>query len=293
MKVYFIVNPAAGNGRGVNLIPFIEDICKNKKINYHIKETSCPGDASDLAREAIKEGADRIVSVGGDGTLNEVLNGMAGSGADLGIIPAGTGNDFIRSVNRKKDIKDVINDAIEGHARHVDLGKCNSAYFINVSSGGFDAEVVACAHRIKKYAGGSKAYFLALIRTIFAYEGRQMYVDIDGKVFEKNILLVAVANGRYYGGGIKPAPKAEIDDGLLEVCILEKMPKIKMLLLFHKYIRGKHEGVKGVSFYRGKSVKLRSREEFPVNVDGEVSFSKEVDFNIIHKGVNVVFPVNE
>jgi YegS/Rv2252/BmrU family lipid kinase len=182
----------------------------------------------------------------------------------------------------------IINDIINGEVKSIDLAKCNDTYFINIGSGGFDAQVALESERTRKYFSGSAAYIVALIKTIFVYKAKMMKVYIDDKEYVKNTLLVAVANGSYYGGGFNPTPKASLTDGIFDVCFIEKMPKLKMLILFPKYIKGKHEGIKGVSFYRGKRIKLVATKEFGVNIDGEVTLKKEVEFTIIPQGIKIV-----
>jgi diacylglycerol kinase (ATP) len=293
MKTLFIVNPIAGKGRAKTIVPLIEDICGKSKIEYTIKYTMGPKHEVALAKLGIQEGFERIVSVGGDGTLNEVVNGIAGSQAVLGVIPAGTGNDFVRTVYPHTDIKKIIHDIIHGEVQEIDLAKCNDTYFINIGSGGFDAQVALESEKTKKIFSSEIAYIIAILKTLIFYKGIRMKVLIDGKVFEKNTMLVAVANGKYYGGGILPAPKADITDGIFDVCFVENMSRIKMLVLLPKYMKGKHESIKGVSFYRGKNISITSEIQFGVNIDGEVSLMKEVNFSIIPKGIKIIADIPE
>lgn len=288
MRILFIVNPVAGKGHAKEITPIIERECKKYGVEYVIRYTTEPKSATHLARQGVKEGFCKIVAVGGDGTLNEVVNGVAGSEAILGIVPAGTGNDFVRSVFKNRAIEEIVGCIINGKTKSIDLAKCNDTYFINIGSGGFDSQVVIESEKNRKMFSGSTSYLVALIKTIFMYSGKRMKVQIDEFSFEKSILLVAIANGKYYGGGIIPTPRADIADGILDVCVIETMPKIKMLLMFPKYMKGKHEGIKGVAFYRGRKIKLASDETFAVNVDGEVSMQREVEFSIIPKGIRIV-----
>lgn len=288
MRILFIVNPVAGKGKAKAITPLIEQECKRYNIDYTIKYTTGPKTATDLAKEGIKEGYCKIVAVGGDGTLNEVVNGVAGSDVILGVIPAGTGNDFVRSIFSNLDIEKVIKSIVHGKTRKIDLAKCNDTFFINIASGGFDSQVVLESEKNRKFFSGSTSYLVALIKTIFLYKGKKMKVQIDDYVFEKNTLLVAVANGKYYGGGILPAPKADLTDGVFDICVIEAMPKIKMLIMFPKYIKGNHEGIKGVGFFKGKHIRIISEEGFGVNVDGEVTMQKDVNFTIIPKGIRII-----
>lgn len=288
MKTLFIVNPVAGKGRTREIVPLIKDICSDSKIEYNIKYSSKPQDGTALAKIGVEEGYEVIVSVGGDGTLNEVINGIVGSNVILGVIPGGTGNDFVKTVYLNRDIKKIIHNIVKGEIRTIDLGKCNEIYFVNIGSGGFDAQVALECEKTKKIFTGGLAYIAALLKTIIFYKSKLIKVSIDNLEFKKKTLLIAIANGKYYGGGIMPTPKADISDGIFDICFVEDMPRIKMLLMFPKYMKGKHEGIKGISFYRGKEIRLTSDENFGVNLDGEVFLEKDVVFNIIPNGIKII-----
>lgn len=293
MRVLFIVNPAAGKGKAREIIPKIEKVCKERNINYDVKYTTKPYEATKIAGSGVENGYERIIAVGGDGTLNEVVNGIAESKVALGVIPAGSGNDFIKSINSSKNIDDIIHDSILGEVRSIDLAKCNDRYFINVGSIGFDAEVAARAKITKKLLTGLLAYLSATISTLFTFKGMNVKVEIDGQLIEKKALLVAVANAKYYGGGILPAPKADIEDGFLDICFVEHVPKLKILYLLPKYIKGQHENIKEVSFFKSKNVKFTSNHRISINVDGEIFEDIKVEFKIIPKSINVIFPIKE
>lgn len=293
MRVLFIVNPSAGKGKSRLIIPNIESICKESEIDYDIKYTTRPYEATKIAESGVENGYERIIAVGGDGTLNEVVNGIAESKVALGVIPAGSGNDFIKSINSSKNIDGIIRDSILGEVRQIDLAKCNDRYFINVGSIGFDAEVAAKAKTTKKLLTGLLAYLTAAISTLFTFEGMNVKVEIDGKLIEKKVLLVAVANAKYYGGGVLPAPKADIEDGFLDICFVEHVPKLRILYLLPKYIKGQHEDIKEVSFFKSKNVKFKSSNRISINVDGEIFEDNQVEFKIIPKSINVIFPIKE
>lgn len=290
MGILFIVNPVAGKGKAKELVPLIENECREHKIDYLIKYTSAPTDGTNIASWGVKNGFERIIAVGGDGTVNDVLNGIAGTDAALGVIPGGSGNDFIRSINKHNDVNIIIEDNIYGKIIKSDLGLCNGKYFINVASSGFDAKVVLETQNIKKVLSGSLAYLAALIKTIFIYRGEEMSISIDDRLYKENTLLIAVANGKYYGGGMQPTPKAEIDDGYFDICHIKQVGKAKMLALFPMFIKGKHEKIREVSMLRGKKIKIESADKLPVNIDGETFYSNKIDFEMIPSGINIIIP---
>ncbi|ERI95637.1 lipid kinase, YegS/Rv2252/BmrU family [Clostridiales bacterium oral taxon 876 str. F0540] len=295
MNHLFIINPAAGKGKTLKFIPLIEKIFQHRNEKYIIEVTKGVGHASELVRKYCSEEDYRVYSVGGDGTLNEVLNGIVNTNSSLAVIPCGSGNDFIKSIynySKREKIEDIFLKMIDGKDKYIDLGKVNNRYFINIASVGFDAEVAYNAIKLKKlpFIGGTLAYILGIIITVFKYKSPDLKINIDNRQFNMKALLVAVANGRYYGGGINVTPKAEIDDGIFNICNIEEVSKPKILILFPKVIKGTHSKIKEVHFTNGKNIKLTSPNEISFNIDGEISRGKEVEFIMIPNGIKIVFP---
>jgi len=293
MGILFVVNPIAGKGKALNLVPNVENICRKYNCSYEIKYTKGPRDAERIAREAGEEGCyERIVVLAGDGTLNEVINGIYGMNVAVGVIPGGSGNDFIRIINPHTDIDEIIFDNIFGDITEVDVATCNDRKFINIASVGLDAEIAAGTESMKKYFSGSKAYLASVIKTLFTYKGQKMNINIDGTEIEKEVLLSAIANGKYYGGGIMPAPDANIHDQLLDICIVNRFPLLKEFILLPRYLKGKHKGLKGVTFTRGKRIEITSPKQMTVNFDGEVFKDDRVVFQLLDQPIKVIVPKN-
>ncbi len=293
MKHIFIINPAAGKGKSMGLVPFINECFKDKVNDELVVEvTKYPGHATEIAKAHSGSGECRVYSIGGDGTVNEIVNGIAGTASSLGVIPTGSGNDFIRSLHSETDVRGVIVRTINGVERSIDLAKVNDKYFVNISSIGFDANVVYNANLFKKKPGitGSMAYLLSIIYTVFKHKICRIKVDIDGKKIDLDALLVAVANGKFYGGGIIPAPAAILDDGLLDICLVSEVSRLKILNLFPKYMKGQHGEIKEVSFFKGRKIKIESDEELCLNIDGEIVSAKTIDFEIIEAGIKIIMP---
>lgn len=292
MKHVFIINPIAGKGRTLKFIPQIEKAFSDKEEQSILEITKYPGHATDIAKKYSIEGGCRIYSVGGDGTLNEVLNGIAGSTCSLAVIPGGSGNDFIRTICKNSDISDIITRTIDGKEKPADIAKVNDRYFINIASVGFDAEVAYKANWFKKmpFLPGSLAYIMGIAAAFFKNDSNNLDINIDGMHIRIDSLLAAVANGRCYGGGIIPAPRAKIDDGKLDICVIDKVGKLRICMLLPKYMKGRHENIKEVSFYSGKRIEINCDKEIALNIDGEVSKTRKAVFEIIPKGINIVFP---
>ena len=181
-----------------------------------------------------------IYSVGGDGTLNEVLNGLVGSGSSLAVIPSGSGNDFIKSIVGRTIPDDIIPATIKGAEQLIDCAKVNEKYFVNIASVGFDARVAYQTNYFKKLPliSGKTAYILGILNTIIIRSNEYMELKLDDRVISGKTLLIAAGIGKYYGGGIKALPDAVIDDGMFDVCHVEAVPRLRILRLFPQYIRG-------------------------------------------------------
>jgi len=291
MKHLFIVNPIAGKGKALKLIPKIKELF-NSEDDYIIEVTQRPGHATEIARSYSNTGNFRVYSVGGDGTLNEVLNGIAGSNCCLGVIPCGSGNDYVRNLIYPKDIDTLLRSIIKSDVKRFDLAKVNDKYFANISSVGFDSEVAYEVIRYKKLPliSGSLAYILGIISTVFKYTGDDLKVYIDGKDVSGRYLLTAVANGKYYGGGMLVAPNALLKDGIFEICMVKKLSRLKILVLFPLLIIGKHGIIKKVSFHQGKKVEIYCDNQITINIDGEVLKANKAIFEIIPMGIGLIIP---
>lgn len=290
MKVFFVVNPTAGKGHAIRKVPEIKAAMEHMDdIEYDLRYTEKPGHASDIARTAAGEGYDIVFAVGGDGTVNEVVNGLVNTDAALAVLPCGSGNDFARSVEIKGDTGEIIRKVIGGTRKKIDVGRIDGRYFINIASAGFDAEVVLATQKAKKFLlSGSPAYITGLISTIFTYKPRKVKINLHNEIIDDRIILMAVANGKYYGGGMKAAPDAILDDGYFDVCIIRSMPKLKMLFLFPQFMKGRHKKFREVSFHRSDSVKIECENVLAVNVDGEVYTEKGAEFELIKNMLNIM-----
>ena len=266
----FIVNPTSGNNLGIAASKVIGEFCEYKNINYRIRYTEKKNDAIRIANE-FKNSDVTIFSVGGDGTLNEVVNGLANSRAKLGIIPVGSGNDFYRTF---KDLKE----------EKIDLGKVNDRYFINVASLGLDADAAAYANKIKngKLSNGS-VYLLSLIHEFLKF--KSIDIDINGKLKDSTILTVC--NAKYYGGGFKIAPKAKLNDGLFDIIDVKSLKKLEIINLVMQLMKAKHLDNKAVNFYQTDKLSVRSNILLNCNVDGEIINDTNFDFSIEKEVINV------
>lgn len=276
MSAYtFILNPTAGRGAAARLLDPLRAELDGRGIDYELITTSRPGHATAAARLSK---APVIVAVGGDGTLNEVANGLSGPNRKMGIIPAGSGNDFIKSVGIPSKFHPALEILFNGKSRAVDLGtvSCGEVsgnspprYFVNGVGIGFDAAVAARTREIK-YLGGNALYILAVFQTLGKYVPPRFTLSMNGSTSHSRNLLIAIGNGRCVGGGFYLTPDAKVDDGLLDICMVDDKSIPQILTLMPKVLKGKHQNVKGVSFFREKGITVSAEEPFYVHADGEI-----------------------
>ncbi len=287
---YFIVNPVAGMGKKLSFVSEINDFCHRKNLKYQVVMTHKPKEAIDLAREASKK-YEVIVAVGGDGTVNEVVNGIVDSKAKLGIIPIGSGNDFAKQMGLTYNLKKDLEILSEGKIKVVDLGLVNKRhYFINGLGVGFDGEVAYHVRDFLKYAKGFSGYLLSVFRTLATYKFNRVKFYVDGnKLKEEKILLIATCNGTTYGGGFKVAPSAKVDDGLLTICFVGKMGKFYAVRNIPKILQGTHISLPEVSTYTGKNVRIKSEKDLFSQLDGEILPPlKEFEVEIMPNKISVI-----
>ena len=281
-KILVVLNPWAGRGTAGQRQPELDATFKQAGVEYTIVKTHARGGATELAWQGVEQGCDRIVAVGGDGTINEVMNGIKGAEASLGrraklgVIPLGTGSDFIKVLDgvEANDIAGGVRRAIGDRARPVDLGRAqvgddDPRYFINAIGMGFDAQVAAESLKLTKIKGFA-VYLVAILRALATYKAHPMSVEYDGKRVHRRLMFASIGNGRCQGGGFWLTPDALIDDGLLDLCLVDKMRLDEIIRHIPKVMEGTHARLNQVKMDRARSISVTSSTPIPVAVDGEV-----------------------
>ncbi|GHU49731.1 lipid kinase [Clostridia bacterium] len=315
MKHIFIINPAAGNRTAEKrFLAQILSCVKAEELDYEIHRTTGPGEAESFIRTRCEEFPDtiRFYACGGDGTLNEVLNGAFGyKNAEITVIPAGTGNDFVRNfpspegfLNLAELIKgsvkpiDIMSYAIFDDNSDIQAAVIEKRFALNMCNFGFDSDVVARAATLKTkpFIGGTMAYIGGVFITLMRKKALKLSLRFDdGRVLYEKILLTAVANGAYCGGGFKSAPKSEVDDGLLDIIIVRDMSRRTFLSLVGKYHNGTHmedKRAEDIILYKHcRSAEISSRTFMNMAIDGEVKRIKRARVEILPKAINFCFPV--
>lgn len=289
-ELLFIINPVAGGGKAKAM----EDIIANEMEDYKGKYTIClTENPKEATRIAYESDIDTIIAVGGDGTITEVAKGIIRRGyGKLGIIPAGTGNDFTKSLGIEKDSLKAIEIIKQAKTMDIDIGLANGYKFLNIGSVGLDAEVTYESEKVKKYMSGRPAYILSIFIALAKFKPKHATIEIDGKKEKKNLVLFAIGNGMYYGGGLKMIPDAILDDGFLHACIVKDVSRLRIMTILPEVYSGKHiRHKKYVELFKGKKVTVRSKEEIYMNLDGELfSPGKEVEFSLADEKLKIIVP---
>lgn len=314
MKHVFIINP--NGGRKGKLEKFCNNIKQSAErlgIDYELYFTKGPKDCEKHARElcmavAVRGEKLRIYGCGGDGTVNELVNGVIGfENVEIGVIPMGTGNDYIRNYGDLDDFRD-IESQIKGIARTSDLikyraeynGEVTEAYCANMFNIGFDCNVVDMTNRLKQLPliNGSLAYLLGVAAMFIKKKGADLKIEFqDGTVKDGPILLAAVANGCFCGGGIKSAPESILDDGLMDVNIIDDVTRMFFINIFPSFRKGTHLGHEKVinsnviRYTKEKALTITANgESLRLCVDGEIFTQKKVEFTMAEDAVKFIVP---
>jgi YegS/Rv2252/BmrU family lipid kinase len=265
-EIAAIVNPGAAGGKALKALPIINDTLKGTGTPYAIYVTKARGDAIDAARNFAEAGATRILAVGGDGTINEVANGIFQSGANaaLGLVPVGHGTDLARYLGTSKKIAEAVRHACEGEPSPVDLGLVTYAdeserAFINIAGLGFDAMVASRAQK-SRLPGGNLPYLGSALATLVGFKNLHVEINADGHLIETPGVFVQVANAQYMGGGYHFAPMASMDDGLLDVCVVGDFGKLELIREIPGVYKGKHVSHPKFSHIAAKCIEIKTPE---------------------------------
>lgn len=277
-----IVNPVAGAGRTAREWPQIKGVLKDIGLSFEDDLTEAQGHAIELAKSAAKKGYELVVSVGGDGTLNEIVNGLyeAGSIGDitLGIISTGTGSDYIRTVGVPRHYKEACQCLVKPRKLVVDLGVAEylnngnvvKRLFVNFAGIGFDAEVVKATTQRFKALGSIPSYLMGVLTTFLFYRNVEVSLKLDGMVSNRKICTIVMSHGRYGGGGMLVAPHADPTDGFLDVMIIDDISKPDLLWSLPRVYKGTHLTHPRVTTTRAREIEIRPGQQMSLQADGEL-----------------------
>ncbi len=300
-EMFVIVNPVSGNGRTGQRWAGIQERLRLEGAQLEVEFTREPGHATTLAREAVTAGYRTIVSVGGDGTLNEVVNGLIVDGrADpevkLGLIPVGTGSDFGRGIGLPRDPLQAALHLLQAQPCWFDVGQItcklgegtNTRYFINVAGLGFDGAVCDRVNRSSKALGGTIPYLSSLLVTLFTYRNKRVRWTLDGQARDEMLNSVVVANAYYFGGGMKISPNSKTDDGLFHVITLGDWGTLEFLMNVPRVYNGTHLAHPKVKEYVGREVTVEAEGRMFLQAEGDLFGEAPATFKILPHTLQVL-----
>ncbi|MFN0158869.1 MAG: diacylglycerol/lipid kinase family protein [Bacteroidota bacterium] len=271
-----IINPAAGKGKGKKVGAWLIQALADKGVEAEIHVSNGSGEATAYARQTNRL---IVVAVGGDGTINEIVNGIAGTNKILAVIPAGSGNDLIKSLKIPLNPELALDRLFSGHEKKIDIGgivchapdgsNTESRYFVNGAGVGFDAAVARKTREIK-FLRGLPLYIAAVLKTLGEYKSPLFEIRIDATARCGRQLLIAIGNGTSAGGGFVLTPDAQVDDGMLDICMISDLGILQILSIMPKVIRGHHTNLDRVAMATGKDIQITADSPFVVHADGEI-----------------------
>lgn len=290
-SVRLLVNPAAGRGAARDAIDRLRVLSSRAGAGLVI--TRRAGDLERQARKAAEDGVERLLVAGGDGTMHQAIQGLAGTPCALGAIPLGSGNDLAATLGAPRDLETAVRHALAGPLQWMDLIRAGESFSASYFGLGFDSEVTRVANRVKRLRG-PLLYPYAVIRTLATFEPPFLTITHDEGTFEGRVMFATVANIPRFGGGMRIAPMADLDDGLLDLVIVKATPKLTLLTVFPKVYGGRHVGHPAVTFARTRRVEITADRELEIYGGGEpvrpVAAGETAAMEVVPGGLRVVGP---
>lgn len=292
MKHVIMVNPVSGRKKGYKNALIVQKLLKKYNVDSEIISSTYSGELKKIANEISQKEATRFYSIGGDGTLNEIVSGIIYTDSEIVVLPCGTGNDFIKHISDYFSLRKIVLTSLHSKKTSFDVIKLNNnRYCINILNAGFDAMV---AYNLKYFRNipllsGKAKYNLSIVFTLLRNKNFKLRIKTDKFTEKSKYTLVALSNGLYYGGGVIPSPNAKADDGKLSICKIYSTSLLKKIILLPKYKKCEHENLAPVYINDDiHYISIVSNHKFPLSIDGEVIYTNRVKGTIIKNAINIV-----
>ncbi len=285
---HILLNPTSGKGRSLDAFEQLEKILIKRNVEYVVHRTEYHGHAIELARELSLQPDIKLIAMGGDGTFNEVLNGIeCFENITLGLIPCGTGNDFSASSGHPSDIEKAVDIILSGNTTYVDYIQMADNRCINVVGAGVDVDVLLNLAKIKHFKGKIR-YYASLLYTLFHLRFHKLRLTIDdGESVDKDVFIIGNGNGKFIGGGMPICPNAAIDDGKLSVVVINRVKKSKVIGVLLSFLKGKHIYKKYTEVFEAKKVKLEVLDDTQFEADGEIFGAPSIECEVVSNRLKV------
>lgn len=280
-----IYNPTAGRGKSANQVELAKDMLGSA---FEWVPTQRAGHAVELAKEYAAK-VPVVVACGGDGTVSDVAKGLYGTEAILGVLPAGTGNDFARNLNLPTEMREAVATVLAGNVRRIDVGLINNTPFINNCGTGFDAQVMVTMNESIRFTRGPLAFNLAILKNFFTFKPFTLSYTVDeGKEVKERAMMISVLNGKVYAAGMQAAPHADMDDGWLDLIIIKALPRLQLAPLISKVRSGTHLGHPAIISLQVRSVKIEAVPTQPLNIDGDIRGATPATIGVSARALKVL-----
>ncbi len=294
-QVLIVYNPAAGQSPNLtSMLDRVAKLWRDRGWRVEIAATTAPGDATRRAQQAAEAGYNAVVAAGGDGTVNEVMNGLVGTSTALGVLPLGTVNIWAREMGLSMDMLKAAASLAESKLTKIDVGMAGNRYFLLMAGIGFDAAVTAMVNTEEKKRLGALAYIKQAVQIAWNFRGTRPKLKIDGKRVRGKILMVTIGNSQLYGGVVKFTAHATIDDGLLDICVIKgegmlSAPRRLISIFARHYNRDPK-----VQYYRGSTIEIRGQrgKSLPIQVDGDYLAQTPMTFRVVPNSLTILMPPN-
>lgn len=290
-RALIVLNPLAGQAAALQQnVQAARAVWQAHGWSVDVKTTGSPGDGARLAREAAALGYDVVAAAGGDGTINEVVNGLAGTRTALAALPVGTVNVWARELGFPLEPRAAAEALLRAQVRRIDLGRANDRYFLLMAGVGFDAAVVNEVRSDEKRRLGALAYALRALDLALRYRGRRARISLDGRVVRGRVLLVVIGNSQLYGGIFKITARACIDDGMLDVCVIKGESLASAPLRVLSILRQRYNLDPRIEYHRARVVRVEARGALPVQVDGDQAGATPMTFAVVPGALRALLP---
>lgn len=287
-NLYIVVNPMSGNGTCLPKLEKAVSVIKNAGVSVTELHSKKKGEMGKLVKTAVESGADCVAVVGGDGTMQEAVGELVKSKINSFLFPFGTGNDFAHALGLTGDPVECAKRLLEGSVSQIDVGMVNESYFLNVAGLGFDVEVLQQTDRYKNRFTAKNSYIMGLIHAISHLKAYNITMKYNDKVITKPAFIASFGNGQFIGGGMHAHPKADISDGLLDICMIEKLKLIKVIPTLLRFMKGKHLDLPVTTYDRSDEIEVTSDTPLAIQLDGEINETTPAIFKLLPKALNFI-----